>query len=355
MADREVTAIDVRTERSKWTTNLGSHHGGPNLTTPRLLATETALFAACHARVAGDEDIHWFTSEKKDASLAARAGFGVDAGETLIISSLAGRRNRAVAGIVDQSADDDGRLDPTSVLMAVDRGFEDWRIETEYAIGHVTLGPERVFCATPHTAAGSYGPMVVEGFEIETGTRAWRRDLPSPARGTALAEGTLCLSLDDGIVALDASTGDLLWENYDISPISGPTIAGETLLVGRRDRSGDELCAIDTADGTERWSHELEIDVTGALAVVEDAILVDGQVCLVAGVDSDDREAADVDDGSETGREARLCPECTEPVSEDANFCSNCGANLRTDACPECGSDLDGGESFCPACGERLG
>lgn len=42
----------------------------------------------------------------------------------------------------------------------------------DYAVGHVTLGPERVFCATPDTAAGSYAPMVVKGYDIETGTRS---------------------------------------------------------------------------------------------------------------------------------------------------------------------------------------
>lgn len=60
-------------------------------------------------------------------------------------------------------------------------------------------------------------------------------------------------------------------------------------------------------------------------------------------------------DESESEREATLCPECADPVFEDANVCSNCGADLRTEACPECGAKLAGEESFCPACGERLG
>jgi outer membrane protein assembly factor BamB len=347
MADEAVTALDIETERPKWSADLGGSHGRSNYTTPRLLATETDLFAVCHTTVTGDEDVHWFVSGGTDPPLVAHDRFGIDASETTIVSSLAGRRTRAYASVVVQNADDGGRLDPISVLMAVDRGVEDWRVEMDYAVGHVTLGPERVFCATPDTAAGSYGPMVVKGYETETGTRSWRQDLPSPATGTALGEGTLYLSLDDGVVALDASTGDIVWENYDVESTSGLTVAGETLLVGRRGRTGGELRALDTVDGTERWHHELEADVTVDPIVVEDAILIDGRTCLVSEMDGNGRGTAD-------DSEVTLCPECADPVPGVANFCSNCGADLRTDACPECGSELDGGEAFCPACGHPL-
>lgn len=45
------------------------------------------------------------------------------------------------------------------------------------------------------------------------------------------------------------------------------------------------------------------------------------------------------------------CPECGQPVTSGAKFCSNCGAKL---VCPECGQPRTPGAKFCSNCGNKF-
>ena len=46
------------------------------------------------------------------------------------------------------------------------------------------------------------------------------------------------------------------------------------------------------------------------------------------------------------------CPECKNPITEEARFCPSCGHQLVVlDQCPECGKNLAPGSKFCSRCG----
>lgn len=47
-----------------------------------------------------------------------------------------------------------------------------------------------------------------------------------------------------------------------------------------------------------------------------------------------------------------LCPSCTSPLTENASFCAQCGAQAR---CKPCGQDLAANAKFCSACGTPVG
>ena len=58
--------------------------------------------------------------------------------------------------------------------------------------------------------------------------------------------------------------------------------------------------------------------------------------------------------GSHTKTLQPTCRECGTVLSNDAVFCSNCGAKVKLTTCPECGANLDEGAKFCSKCGHNL-
>ena len=61
------------------------------------------------------------------------------------------------------------------------------------------------------------------------------------------------------------------------------------------------------------------------------------------------------------------CPKCNAPISQGAQFCNSCGANLAQSAhqlriqqeptknlCPHCGKELRSGAMFCTGCGQKV-
>ena len=48
------------------------------------------------------------------------------------------------------------------------------------------------------------------------------------------------------------------------------------------------------------------------------------------------------------------CPQCRQPVPNDAEFCPECGAKLAA-ACTGCGTTNAPGSKFCKKCGRPVG
>ncbi len=59
--------------------------------------------------------------------------------------------------------------------------------------------------------------------------------------------------------------------------------------------------------------------------------------------------------GMVTGAQV-VCPDCGNPVGQDAKFCPSCGHQiLIISQCPECGKNLPPSARFCPRCGQKTG
>jgi hypothetical protein len=54
-----------------------------------------------------------------------------------------------------------------------------------------------------------------------------------------------------------------------------------------------------------------------------------------------------------TEETSTVCPNCSEVVAPDAQFCGQCGTSLGQ-PCPSCGETVRHGDRFCASCGRGL-
>jgi outer membrane protein assembly factor BamB len=97
----------------------------------------------------------------------------------------------------------------------------------------------------------------------------------------AVADGTLFLAgtNSDDVVALDAATGERLWERtIGIGGVSAPTVTAESVLVVTGTRDGQRLLVLDRADGEER----ARIELTDGLYDAVQPVVADGVAYVVA-------------------------------------------------------------------------
>lgn len=246
--------------------------------------------------------------------------------------------------------DSEGQVQHTA-LIKWDGGRE-WVFDVKNATEPMAIGPDNVYVAGSD-GRWTHTPVKVVAVDRGTGVQSWETQLPADASGLARSDDTLYVTLSEtGVLALDTHTGQTEWENYEYDTTSKSVVVDDTLYVGRQKRHGPVLSAMETHDGTERWSHDLDVTPTGTPVVLADGFVLSG---------SDEIVRLDAATGGETGSaaspsdEAHSCPRCGETVVADANFCANCGTELASQpSCPSCGNILSGGESFCPECGQDL-
>ena len=129
-----------------------------------------------------------------------------------------------------------------------------------------------------------------------------------------VADGRVYARQEAGVVALDMSTGEVVWESLqgeDVGSSPLAVVADGTLYVGVGDGSNPSLVALDAATGEERWRSSGDGGVSGLSigAASPDAVYVQ----------TDDADAIrfDAEDGSERWRTSVERPERADLPTEN--------------------------------------
>jgi outer membrane protein assembly factor BamB len=124
----------------------------------------------------------------------------------------------------------------------------------------------------------------------------WTYDTGGGVIRPAVAGGTVYIASDDGTVtALDAATGRLRWTytprswisselgtGWETYVVSGPAVAGGTVCI-----SGDgTVFALDAATGRLRWTHTTADAVASSPAVAGGTVYIGGQDGAVFALDA---------------------------------------------------------------------
>ncbi|MBX0323671.1 zinc ribbon domain-containing protein [Halomicroarcula sp. F13] len=155
---------------------------------------------------------------------------------------------------------------------------------------------------------------------------------------------------DDETAATDDGDGDLLSEATEATAT---------------DEDTDEAAEAGDAESAAEAAEQTPTDDAGTEAATEaDPATAEGDAAAGEdGASETDAEAADADETTATDHAPSTidCPDCGTELDADANFCVECGADVREvepaaplTECPSCGTDVDETDSFCVECGENL-
>lgn len=128
------------------------------------------------------------------------------------------------------------------------------------------------------------GDRRVLALDAASGELIWERDVSSPVHASPAVAGDLVFTgLNDGsVIALDRRDGQIVWKFDTDGPIfSPPAVDGGILYVG----SGDQkLYALDALTGKKRWSYKTDGWVISSPAVWGDVVAVtsmDGYLYII--------------------------------------------------------------------------
>src|SRR5699024_6659320 len=125
---------------------------------------------------------------------------------------------------------------------------------------------------------GGGGDFAFHAISLETGLKKWSTQLDYPAvyETPIVKDGVVYISsyMESGAkgLALDAETGDIIWEQ-DIGDGSfyGPAMGDDTLFMGTYDSR--ELYALSPEDGEVKWNIQLEEEGFSSSPVYVDGVL----------------------------------------------------------------------------------
>lgn len=170
-----------------------------------------------------------------------------------------------------------------------DTGEETWHLPLTHRVGPAspTLAGGTLYVATsgdePLLVDGSADeasvePPAVIAIEPDSGEEQWRYDdfgdRDSIDTTPAVVDGRVVFANEGTVHALDASSGDPLWQRETGSHAElAPTIVDETVIVGGRDEEGAGAVALDAESGDENWWHSIEANNVRVSPAVADGVV----------------------------------------------------------------------------------
>lgn len=219
-------------------------------------------------------------------------------------------------------------------LYAIDRASGEirWKVPTnEYVhTAPVVVGDTILFATRDGT---------VYAVDAHDGSDEWTFsgvDQPGgPVPTPAVDDCTAYLNIPGtGLFALDVRNGRLQWRAPEIRSSSSPAVVGETVYAGSKD---GKLLAIDSEEGSVRWTYRSNGATATSSPAVADGIVVVGDTSGESGVPTPRIHAVDADTGEaiwtvETEEYVRATPSIADGVAYVA-----AGDDMF-------GIDLEGGE-----------
>ncbi|HEX8036819.1 MAG TPA: PQQ-binding-like beta-propeller repeat protein [Ktedonobacterales bacterium] len=139
-----------------------------------------------------------------------------------------------------------GSADHSLYALNASDGRVRWKFQTGDAItSQPVIADGRVYVAsTDH---------FVYAVSAATGQQVWRAEVGWYPSLSPVVNGTLFVSADPGVWALDAVSGTVRWHNEELHNAQTPVVAGGLVYVSGVDSGVDVLLALGMSDGVVRW------------------------------------------------------------------------------------------------------
>lgn len=224
-----VFALDAADGTRRWATDV---HAPPR---PSPVVHDATVYVPCFFSTGfTGTDVAVYAIDIGDGTVRWR--FAPDVHKFLRI--LAATDDAVYAGTTDDALGDSG--EHAFAVGAAD-GERRWAVET----GDVFRGEATGDVLVHSSSAG------VVAHETASGDVRWRHEAGQGTHRPAILDGTVIVENDDGVAALDATSGALQWQ---FSPpdgyVTGWELADETVFVRTSDGS---VRALEADAGTERW------------------------------------------------------------------------------------------------------
>jgi outer membrane protein assembly factor BamB len=260
----DVAAIDLETQKERWSTKLDAG------TSSSPVVVDDLLYI-------GADDDQLYALDVADGAERWRFTVGEGASYTLGPSP-------AVADGAVFYANASSEAEKGLFALAAVTGDEVWHFE-----------PEEPGLFTPAIVddtlyVGGDGGDVY-AIDVATGEERWKSTVSSAWSTPAVADDAVFVQTMAGSLAcLDRETGDIRWEAATPASWCSPVIAGDTVYVGAEALWFEMgLYALDRATGEQRWYMRVD-GVMAPVAISGEALVVassDGAVCAVGGSHGD--------------------------------------------------------------------